>query len=72
MAKTPRLSNVIVKLGGFHLLMSFLGTIGYIMSDSGLKELFSIIYAPNTINKMFTDHVYTRAIRGHGLIYLAL
>ncbi|KAF0737722.1 Uncharacterized protein FWK35_00023698 [Aphis craccivora] len=33
------LSKVIIRLGGFHLLLSFLGSIGYIMAGSGLKEL---------------------------------
>lgn len=70
--KTPMLSNVIVRLGGFHLLMSFMGAIGYIMTGSGLKELLSIIYAPNTVEKMFTGHAYARAVRGHGFVYLAL
>lgn len=63
---------MIVRLGGFHLLMSFMGAIGYIMTGSGLKELLSIIYAPNTVEKMFTGHAYARAVRGHGLVYLAL
>ena len=31
------LNNVIVRLGGFHLLMSFMGAIGFIMNGSGIK-----------------------------------
>ena len=31
------LDKVMVRLGGFHLLMSFLGSIGQIMTGSGLK-----------------------------------
>lgn len=47
-----KLSKIIVRLGGFHLLISLLGSIGYIMADSGLKEVFSTIYAPNSMDKM--------------------
>ena len=68
----PLLKCVIVRLGGFHLLMSFLGCIGYIMSGSGLKEVLSLIYAPVSVDKMLTGHAYARAIRGHLLTQLAL
>ena len=36
---------MIARLGGFHLLKSFLGCIGYIMRDSGLEEVFQMIYS---------------------------
>lgn len=64
------LSNVVVRLGGFHLLMSFLGSIGMIMSGSGLKELLSTIYAENSIDKMLSGH--SRAVRAHNLVSLSL
>jgi hypothetical protein len=38
---SDELSNIFVRLGGFHILMSFLGSIGYIMGGSGLEELWS-------------------------------
>lgn len=66
------LSNVVVRLGGFHLLMSYMGTIGVIMSGSGLKELLSTIYAENSIDKMLSGHAYARAVRAHILVHLAL
>lgn len=66
------LSNVIVRLGRFHLLMSFLGSIGYIMSGSGLKDLFNTIYAENSVEKMMSGHAYSRAVRAHILCHLAL
>ena len=40
---------VIVRLGGFHLLKSYLGSFGYIMKDSGLEELFQCIYPESEI-----------------------
>ncbi|KYN08838.1 hypothetical protein ALC57_19059 [Trachymyrmex cornetzi] len=66
------LSSIIVRLGGFHLLMSFLGAVGFIMEGSGLKEAFCEIYAENSPDKALTGHAYARAVRGHFLVQLAL
>lgn len=66
------LSNVIIRLGAFHLIISFLGCISFIMKGSGLKELLSTIYAPNSIDKMLTGQTYVRAIRGHLLVQLSV
>lgn len=66
------LSTIIVRLGGFHLLMSFMGSIDYIMDGSGLKELFSVVYAAVSVDKMLIGHAYARALRGHVLVHLAL
>ncbi|KAJ8885915.1 hypothetical protein PR048_012121 [Dryococelus australis] len=40
-AATPpgELDNIIFRLGGLHLLVSFMGSIGFIMSGSGIEEL---------------------------------
>lgn len=59
------LSRSVIRLGGFHLLMSFLGAIGYLMSGSGLKELLSTIFAPLSVEKMMQGHAFARAVRGH-------
>lgn len=66
------LSSVIVRLGGFHLLMSFMGAVGYIMDGSGLQHLFNVSYALASINTMMSGHFYSRAVRGHFLAHLAL
>lgn len=68
----PRFRRIIVRLGGFHMMMSFMGSIGYIMSGSGLKDVLSQIYAPLSVDKMLTGHAYARAVRGHFLAALAL
>lgn len=65
-------SNVIVRLGGFHLLMSFMGAMGTIMAGSGLKELFCEVFASNSVDKILSGHAYARAVRGHSLVYAAL
>lgn len=71
-SSTPTFSNVILRLGGFHLLMSFLGTIGYIMAGSGLEEVLSLIYAENSIQHILSGHAFARAIRAHLLVSSAL
>jgi hypothetical protein len=48
------LRGIILKLGGFHTLMAFLGCIGQIMDGSGFKELLCLIYADRTIPQMLT------------------
>ena len=37
---SPDLDKVVVRLGGFHLIMSYMGAIGAIMGGSGLAELW--------------------------------
>ena len=44
-ASSSNLDKVILRLGGFHLMMSYLGCIGQIMSGSGLAELWEQVYA---------------------------
>ncbi|GFY54547.1 uncharacterized protein TNIN_441471 [Trichonephila inaurata madagascariensis] len=50
------LCKIVVKLGGF---MSSLGSIGYIMDGSGLKEALGKIYATNSVDKMLNGHAYS-------------
>lgn len=66
------IKGIILRLRGFHTLMSFLGCIGHIMEGSGLKELLCLIYADNTVPHMLTGKAYSRAVRGYFLIDSAL
>jgi len=52
--------------------MSFLGSIGHLMADSGLQELLEVAYASNTVTHMLTGKAVSRAVRGHLLIDAAL
>lgn len=64
---------VVVRLGGFHLLKSFLGCIGYIMRDSGLEEVFQMIYSGSeTVDHILTGGAYYKAIRAHFLVDAAM
>lgn len=70
---TPHeLKHVIVRLGGFHALMSYLGAIGHIYDSSGLKEAFCQVYAPISSDNALSGKAYARSVRGHLLTQNAL
>lgn len=66
------LKKIVLMLGGFHMKMSFLGSIGHLMTGSGLQEALDQVYAPNTVVHMLSGKAISRAIRGHLLLYAAL
>ncbi|KAK3728716.1 hypothetical protein QZH41_001096 [Actinostola sp. cb2023] len=66
------LRRIIVRLGGFHTQMSFLGSIGHLMAGSGLKELLELIYAPNAVEHLLAGKAVARAVRGHLIVDAAL
>ena len=57
--------RIFVCLGGFHQLMSFLGSIGKVMEGSGLGTALETVYTPVTVSHMFSGKAYARAVRGH-------
>ena len=66
------LNKIVLRLGGFHLQMSFLGAIGHIMGGSGLQELLECVYAPNAVVHMLSGKAVSRAVRGHFLVESSL
>ena len=64
--------NIVCRLGGFHTMMSFMGSIGTMMKDSGLEEALGTVYVPNAVTHMITRKAVSRALRGHFLIEAAL
>lgn len=69
---SPELNRLVVRLGGFHTAMSFMGAIGFIMRGSGIEELWSTVYAPHSVEHMLTWHAYSRALRTHLIAVAAL
>ena len=61
-----------LRLGGFHTMMSFLGSIGSMMKGSGLEEALEQVYGPNAVAHMMTGKAVSRALRGHFLVESAL
>lgn len=49
--------NVVVCLGVFYVQMSFLGVIGYLMVELGLKEFLEMIYVFNVVDYMLSGKV---------------
>ena len=63
-----RIKNIVLRIGRFYMEMSFLDSIGHIMTETGLKVLFSVEYAENTEPHMLNWKVIARAIRAHILV----
>ena len=51
--------KVFLPLGGFHQLMSFLGSIGTLMEGSGMGTALESLYAPVTVGHMITGKAYS-------------
>ena len=64
--------DCLMKLGEFHLIMSYLGCIGYIMSGSGLNDLWSTVYAECSIVHMLSGHAYSTSLSAHLSTMVAL
>ena len=41
--------KIVCRLGGFHTMMSFMGSIGSMMKGSGLEEALEMVYGPNAV-----------------------
>ena len=68
----PLFETIVVRLGGFHMLMSYMGSVCHTMAGSGLKDVLSPMFAPNSVDKMLTGHAYSRAVGGHFLVQAGL
>lgn len=66
------LRSIVLRLGGFHTEMSYLGCVGHLMSGSGLQELLQVVYAQNSVEHMLSGKALARAVRGHLLVDSAL
>jgi len=64
--------DIVIRLGGFHTLMSFLGSIGNMMRGSGLEEVMGLIFGSNTMEHVLSGKAYARAVRGHFILHSAL
>ena len=66
------LKGMVLRLGGFHMQLSFLGSIGHLMAGSGLQELLEVVFASNALRHMLTGKAISRALRVHMLVDAAL
>ena len=63
-------SNLIVRPGGMHTLMSFCGCIGVLMNGSGLEELLSVAF--KGVSYMLNGKAWPKAVRGLRMVVTAL
>ena len=54
-------SDIILRLGGMHFLMSFVDSVGTLMSNSGLEELLSSAFGG--VNKMLTGKNFPQNVQ---------
>jgi hypothetical protein len=64
--------SIVIRLGGFHTLMSFMGSIGTMMRGSGLEDCMGLIFGSNTVEHVLSGKAYARAVRGHFILHCAL
>ena len=59
--------GLILRLGGFHLLMNYLGAVGKFMTGTGLKEMLMKggIILDGTVNKILSGRGYYQSINAH-------
>lgn len=60
------ISDVILRLGGMHMLMSFVGAIGSLMGGSGLSEILSSTFAG--VSKMLIGKKFPQNVRAMRLV----
>ena len=70
--KDSDLRKIVLRLGGLHAQMSFLGTIGHLMAGSGLHEVLDLIYASKAVDHILSGKAIARAVRAHLLVDAAL
>ena len=66
------LKGLVLRLGGFHNQIGFLGAIGHMVSGSGLQVPIEVVYTSNTVAHMLSVKAEARAVRGHLLVDSAL
>ena len=66
------LRSAVVRLGGFHIQMSFLGSIGHLMKGSVIENVLEVLYSENTIGHILSGKAVSRAVRGHFIVDASL
>ena len=66
------LKKIVLRLGGLHTEMSFLGCIGHLMAGSGLEQVLEVVYAENAVKHILSGKAIARAVRGNFMVHAAL
>src|SRR6476469_1639032 len=64
---TERFKNVIIHLGAFHIMCSYMGCLGKLMTSSGFEDILieSQVCASGSIGQVISGKHYNRAMRVH-------
>ena len=66
--------HVIIRMGGFHIAMNFLGAIGHLMKETGIEEILaeSEICQPGTVSKLLDGKDYYTMLHAHRVVARAM
>ena len=64
--------DIVIHLGVFHTLMSFAGSLGFVMGGSGIESVFKTVYSEDTVKHVLCGKVIAKALRAHILLESAL
>lgn len=65
-----RWGNLVVRPGGMHTLMSFVGCIGALMNSSGLEELLNVAF--KGVSHTLNGKARSKAVRGFRMVLTTL
>lgn len=67
-------SNMVIRLGGFHVATNYLSLLGKKYDGSGIEDLLieSGVYGSGTVSHLLTGKSYNRGMRGHKLLMEAM
>ena len=54
--------DIVCRLGGFHNMMNFLGSLGSLMNGTGLSELLTTIYGESSVTHILSGKAISGAL----------
>ena len=66
--------DLVIRLGGMHILLTFQEVNGKMFAESGLEDLLVEInvYGSNTVSRVMQGKAYNRGVRAYKLVLEAL
>ena len=73
-SRPQEFQHTIIRLGGFHVILNYLGALGNMLTSSGVIGLMSEsgVFSNTTIKHILAGGNYKRGVRFHQLLYEAL
>ena len=67
-------ADTVIRMGGFHIAMTFLAVIGKTYEESGLEDILieSGVYGSNSVVRLLHGKAYNKGVRAHKLLLEAL